>query len=203
MREFYQNRVFVFFVILMLSCVTVFGESATSTPVKYNHIIEKAAQKYDLPAKLIHSIIKAESNYNPYAVSSKGAAGLMQLMPETAKQYNVKDRFDPIENIEGGTKYLKDLVKIYDQNLELILAAYNAGQEAIKKYKGIPPYPETIDYIEKVKSAYGEKDIHTRTIIYTYVDKDGRLVLTNNKALYNANKKRQLGPKSSKAIYTP
>ncbi len=173
--------------------VSVFAVPNSSTPVsgKYNLIIEKVAQKYDLPAKLIHSIIKAESNYNPYAVSSKGAAGLMQLMPATAEQYGVKDRFDPIENIEGGTKYLKDLIKIYDQNLELILAADNAGQEAIKKYKGIPPYPETINYIEKVKSSYGRQDVHTRTIIYTYRDKEGRLVLTNNRALYNANKKRK------------
>lgn len=173
--------------------VSVFAAPHSSTPAsgKYNLIIEKVAQKYDLPAKLIHSIIKAESNYNPYAVSSKGAAGLMQLMPATAEQYGVKDRFDPIENIEGGTKYLKDLIKIYDQNLELILAAYNAGQEAIKKYKGIPPYPETINYIEKVKSSYGRQDVHTRTIIYTYRDKEGRLVLTNNRALYNANKKRK------------
>lgn len=174
-------------------CVSVFAVPNSSIPVsgKYNLIIEKVAQKYDLPAKLIHSIIKAESNYNPYAVSSKGAAGLMQLMPATAEQYGVKDRFDPIENIEGGTKYLKDLIKIYDQNLELILAAYNAGQEAIKKYKGIPPYPETINYIEKVKSSYGRQDVYTRTIIYTYRDKEGRLVLTNNRALYNANKKRK------------
>ena len=173
--------------------VSIFAAPHSSTPAsgKYNLIIEKVAQKYDLPAKLIHSIIKAESNYNPYAVSSKGAAGLMQLMPATAEQYGVKDRFDPIENIEGGTKYLKDLIKIYDQNLELILAAYNAGQEAIKKYKGIPPYPETINYIEKVKSSYGRQDVHTRTIIYTYRDKEGRLVLTNNRALYNANKKRK------------
>ena len=183
-----------FFVIFFLICVagpvSVFLFSS-SNPGQYNHIVERVAQKYNLPAKLIHSIIKAESNYNPYAVSVKGAAGLMQLMPETARQYGVKDRFDPVENIEGGTKYLKDLIKIYDKNLELILAAYNAGQEAIKKYKGIPPYPETINYIEKVKLNYGKKDLRTRTKIYTYHDKEGRLVLTNNLALYRANKKRK------------
>ncbi len=180
----------IFSSILILTTAYLFPADAPPPSGKYNYIIEKAAQKYDLPAKLIHSIIKAESNYNTYAVSSKGAAGLMQLMPETAEQYGVKDRFDPTENIEGGTKYLKDLIKIYDQNLELILAAYNAGQEAIKKYKGIPPYPETINYIEKVKSSYGRKDVHTRTKIYRYYDKDGRLVLTNNQALYRANKHR-------------
>jgi soluble lytic murein transglycosylase-like protein len=192
MRCFVCKKISLLWCFLFVG-VSVVAAPHSSTPAsgKYNLIIEKVAQKYDLPAKLIHSIIKAESNYNPYAVSSKGAAGLMQLMPATAEQYGVKDRFDPSENIEGGTKYLKDLIKIYDKNLELILAAYNAGQEAIKKYKGIPPYPETINYIEKVKSSYGRQDVHTRTIIYTYRDKEGRLVLTNNRALYNANKKRK------------
>ncbi len=179
---------FILLALIVCCAPNAWSSPATGNPGKYNFIIEKVAQKYDLPPKLIHSIIKAESNYNPYAVSSKGAAGLMQLMPATAEQYGVKDRFDPIENIEGGSKYLKDLIKIYDQNLELILAAYNAGQEAIKKYEGIPPYPETINYIKKVKASYGGKDIQTRTIVYTYRDKEGRLVLTNNKALYNAKK---------------
>lgn len=183
----------VFTALLLAIAVSVVPGYSSSLSGKgsYDHIIEKIAHKYDLPSELIHSIIKAESNYDPYAVSSKGAAGLMQLMPKTAEQYGVKDRFDPVENIEGGTKYLKDLIKIYDQNLELILAAYNAGQEAIKRYQGIPPYPETINYIEKVKSAYGRRDLQTRTRIYTYYDKEGRLVLTNNQALYNANTKRK------------
>lgn len=152
--------------------------------------IQKAAHKHHVPEKLIHSIIKAESNYNPSAVSPKGAVGLMQLMPETAKAYGVSNLFNPEENIEGGVKYLKDLMKIYGEDLELILAAYNAGQEAIKKYGGIPPYPETLNYIRKVKASYGSSTLKTSTKIYKYYDDSGTLVLTNDRNLYLMKKKK-------------
>ena len=111
-------------------------------------MIRKVAKKHGIEPELIHAIIRAESNYESTAVSPKGAIGLMQLMPTTAKAYGVNDFCDPEENIEGGTKYLKDLIKLYQGKTSLVLAAYNAGQEAVKKYKGIPPYPETRNYIK-------------------------------------------------------
>lgn len=157
---------------------------------KYDSIIRVLAGKYGIDPKLVHSIIRAESDYNPNAVSSKGAVGLMQLMPKTAKFYGVEDLYDPIENIEGGIKYLNDLIKTYRQDHELMLAAYNAGLDAVKKYKGIPPYPETVDYIQRVKMYWG-KDTSRRkkTVVYSFRDKSGRLVITNDKNFYLMKKK--------------
>lgn len=151
-------------------------------------IVEDVAQKYSLDPNLIHSIIKIESNYDPLAISPKGAMGLMQLMPETATQYGVKNIFDPRENIEGGVKYLKDLIRLYQGRTDLVLAAYNAGQEAVKKFGGIPPYPETINYIEKVKASYNQPFIRTKTKIYKFIDKRGRVVLTNDRLYYLRNR---------------
>jgi len=149
----------------------------------YNEIVDKISKKYNVPLSLIHQIILVESNYNPNAVSPKGAIGLMQLMPETAERYGVKDPFDPIQNIEGGVKYLKDLIKLYKGKTDLVLAAYNAGQEAVKKYGGIPPFPETRRYIEKVKRAYNRHYISTKLRIYRYYDLEGRLVISNKPPL--------------------
>lgn len=178
--------------IVLILCFLFNTEAAASrnsTP-NQNSLIRDAARKHNVPEKLIHSIIKAESNYNPKAVSPKGAVGLMQLMPTTAKAYGVSDLFSPQENIEGGVKYLKDLIKIYGKDLELILAAYNAGQEAIKKYGGIPPYPETRSYIRKVKDSYGSSTLKTPTKIYKFYDESGTLVITNDRNLYLMNKKK-------------
>ena len=161
---------------------------ASSFEEPYDIVIQASARKHDVPPDLIHSIIKAESNYDPQAISPKGAVGLMQLMPETARQYGVKDRFNPVDNIEGGVRYLKDLVKLYNRRTNLVLAAYNAGQEAVKKYGGIPPFPETTQYIERVQSSYKKTTIRQRTIVYKYYDEKGRLVLTNNRNLYLQNK---------------
>jgi len=154
----------------------------------YDPVVRKVAQKYGVESDLIHAIIRAESNYNSLAVSEKGAMGLMQLMPATAEAYGVNDFYDPEENIEGGTKYLKDLIKLYDGKTNFVLAAYNAGQEAVKKYKGIPPYPETRNYISRIQSSYRKSTIRTRTIIYKFYDGNGNLVLTNDARLYALNK---------------
>jgi len=153
---------------------------------KYTNLIRSIAQKYRVEDRLIHSIIRAESNYNQWAVSSKGALGLMQLMPDTAVQYGVKNVFDPRDNIEGGVKYLKDLIRLFSGRTDLVLAAYNAGQQAVKKYNGIPPYPETRNYIKKIMLDFGynKKYIKRKTIIYRYYDERGKLVLTNNRDLY-------------------
>jgi soluble lytic murein transglycosylase-like protein len=156
----------------------------------YDKIIKDVAEKHGLEPDLIHSIIRAESNYDPNAVSSSGAMGLMQLMPETAKRYGVRNPFDPSDNIDGGVRYLKELSLLYSKQTELVLAAYNAGQEAIKKYGGIPPYPETISYIEKVKAKYPTPYIRVRTKIYKFHTASGEMVLTNSSYIYSLNKEK-------------
>ena len=122
---------------------------------RYTGIIAAAAHKYRLDADLIHAVIRAESAYNAKAVSKAGAVGLMQLMPATAKRYGVSDRKNAKQNIDGGTHYIKDLFKMFNSNLKLVVASYNAGEGAVKKYhNAIPPYPETRDYVRKVLRLY-------------------------------------------------
>lgn len=150
---------------------------------KYNSIIHSIARRYRIPSLLIQSIIYAESHYNHRAVSPKGAQGLMQLMPETAKRYGVKNVFDPMENIEGGVKYLKDLMENFNSHTNLVLAAYNAGEIAVDKHNGIPPYPETINFIQNVKKFYNKPYITTSTPIFTFYNESGRLVITDNPRL--------------------
>jgi soluble lytic murein transglycosylase-like protein len=104
---------------------------------------------------LVDSVIQVESNYDPFAVSPKGAQGLMQLMPETAKRFGVKDIFDPKQNIEGGVRYLKFLQETFKDE-RLALAAYNAGEGAVERYGSVPPYPETVDYVAKVGKKIGQ-----------------------------------------------
>lgn len=118
--------------------------------VPYENLIHAAAQKHGLDEKLITEVIAVESNFNPKAVSSKNAQGLMQLLPETARAYSVRDIFDPAQNIEAGTHYLKDLLARYRGNLKLALAAYNAGPEMVDRYGGIPPFPETQNYVTQI-----------------------------------------------------
>lgn len=118
----------------------------------YDHLIIKASEKHNVEPALIKAIIKAESNFNHRAVSRKGAKGLMQLMPATASSLQVKDSFHPENNIEGGVKYLRYLLNYFNGNLPLALAAYNAGENAVIRYRGIPPYPETQVYVRRVMS---------------------------------------------------
>lgn len=160
---------------------------------KYDGFIKNVAAKYGVEAPLIHSIILAESNYNEFAISSKGAVGLMQLMPETARHYGVKNLYNPTENIEGGVRYLKHLMDYYNRDLELSLAAYNAGPEAVAKYGGVPPYPETKRYIKKVKTYLSQtKAIKRRkSKIYKFYDESGKVVLTNSPHLYSIYKNRK------------
>ena len=119
-------------------------------------IIETFASKYDIDSYFIKAIIKQESGFNVNAKSKKGAMGLMQLMPATAKSLGVSDAFNPWENIEGGVKHLRGLLNKYDNNPELALAAYNAGSGAVKKYGGIPPYKETQNYVKSIMSMYNK-----------------------------------------------
>jgi soluble lytic murein transglycosylase-like protein len=118
----------------------------------YGKMIRAAAERHGLDEKLITHVIAAESNFNPKAVSRKRALGLMQLLPKTAAQYSVANAFDPEQNIEAGTHYLKDLLARYSGNLMLALAAYNAGPEVVDRYRGIPPFSETQNYVKQIAS---------------------------------------------------
>jgi len=186
------TRIFLVSILLFL-CFIILNQQAYGKNVsgrQYDQIISRIAQEYNVDPNLIHSIIRAESNYDSQAVSPKGAVGLMQLMPETAKEYGVNDRYDPVENIEGGVKFLKDLFKTYDQKNDLVLAAYNAGPEAVKKHKGVPPFPETIQYIQRVKSYWNpEQSLKINTKIYSFRDNSGRRIITNDRNYYLRNKK--------------
>jgi soluble lytic murein transglycosylase-like protein len=118
---------------------------------KYAHMIDMIAGQHNLHPELLHAVIRTESAYNPSAVSSAGATGLMQLMPQTAKRYKVNDIWDPLDNLQGGARYLRDLLDMFDNDLRLALAGYNAGENAVIKYgRRIPPYPETQRYVRKV-----------------------------------------------------
>jgi hypothetical protein len=122
---------------------------------RYSNHVLAAAEATQLEPALIHAVISVESAYNPRAISRAGAVGLMQLMPQTAKRYGVDNRLDPEQNIHGGARYLRFLMKMFDNNLKLVLAAYNAGEEAVMKYgKKIPPYRETQAYVPKVMYHY-------------------------------------------------
>jgi soluble lytic murein transglycosylase-like protein len=124
---------------------------------KYSELIAQAAADYGVDEKLLHAVIQAESAYNPHAVSPVGAVGLMQLMPGTAERYGVRaeNRTDPAESIKGGARYLRDLLKMFNSDVKLAVAGYNAGENAVKKYNNsIPPYPETQNYVAQVLNFY-------------------------------------------------
>ena len=119
-------------------------------------IIFRAGEKAGVDPRFIHAVIKQESKYDPKAVSHVGAQGLMQMMPATAKRFGLKDPFDATANVAAGTKYLKWLLKRFDGDVSLALAGYNAGEGAVDKYKGVPPYSETQNYVNKIVSNYGK-----------------------------------------------
>jgi hypothetical protein len=128
--------------------------SRISRPSAYDNLITNAAENHSLDPRLVKSVMLVESGFNASAVSNKGARGLMQLMPATAERHGVKNVHDPAQNIAGGTKYLSHLLELFDGNLEKSLAAYNAGEGAVARYGGIPPYDETRDYVRKALTAY-------------------------------------------------
>ena len=123
----------------------------------FHDIIRAAAERNGMDADLIHCVIAIESNFNPKAVSPKNARGLMQLLPQTAAQLGVRDVFDPRENVEAGTRYLKDMLARYNNNLTLALAAYNAGPEKVEQFgRRVPPYPETVKYVQRISRSYAQ-----------------------------------------------
>ncbi len=132
-----------------------FRRFAVDSHSRYASQIQAAAMANNVEAALIRAVISVESGYNPSAVSKAGAVGLMQLMPETARRYNVTDRHDPEQNIHGGAEYLRDLLRMFNHDLHLTIAAYNAGEQAVMKYGNrVPPYRETLEYVPKVMKFY-------------------------------------------------
>ena len=121
---------------------------------QFDTLIEEFSRKHNVDFALVKAMIRAESGFNPLAVSRKGAKGLMQLMPETASRMNVVNVFNPRENIDGGVRYFKYLLSLFNDDLRLSLAAYNAGENIVSELRSIPPYRETIDYVRKVLSYY-------------------------------------------------
>jgi soluble lytic murein transglycosylase-like protein len=122
---------------------------------RFTDLIEQAANRHQVDAKLVHAVIQTESAYNSTAQSPKGAVGLMQLMPDTARRFGVTDRNDPDQNVDGGTRYLKYLITLFNPNIDLAVAAYNAGENAVLRYNNsIPPYPETQNYVKQVLALY-------------------------------------------------
>ena len=128
----------------------------TSGDPKIDEMIYRAGQEYGVDPRLLHAVVLQESRYRPDAESYAGAQGLMQLMPATAKRFKCEDRKDPQQNIEAGAKYLRWLLKRFDGNVQLALAGYNAGEGAVDKYEGIPPYEQTKTYVKKIVGNYGK-----------------------------------------------
>ncbi|MCK4507199.1 MAG: lytic transglycosylase domain-containing protein [Desulfuromonadales bacterium] len=127
------------------------GPSVGTGHSSYRDIIRRCANSYRLEEALVKAVIKVESDYQPRIVSKKGAQGLMQLIPETAKSLKVNNPFDPSENIRGGSEYLRRMLDLFNNDVELALAAYNSGPSTVQRYGGIPPYNETRNYVKKVK----------------------------------------------------
>lgn len=153
----------------------------------YAEIIRQACDRHGVDPALVKALIRVESGFDPYALSRKGAMGLMQLMPQTALAWNVRDSFDPAENIDGGVKYLRHLIDRYEGNLSLALAAYNSGETAVKRWGTIPPFKETQNYVRKVMRIYGGSDgdaaarsYADRYTIYMGYSDDGVILLTDN-----------------------
>ncbi|MBI4654785.1 MAG: lytic transglycosylase domain-containing protein [Nitrospirae bacterium] len=161
----------------------------TVSPSSYHQIITEKSQKHNIEPSLVKAVIKAESNWDSTAVSRKGAIGLMQLMPYTAREMNVLNPFDPEENIEGGTRYLKYLLDKFNGDLTLAIAAYNAGPNTVEKFGGIPPIQETRQYVERILSLYNGKapapsSTKKPDIVYKVIYEDGTILYTNTPLTY-------------------
>ena len=162
---------------------------------EYHNIVEEKAKRHNVDPNLVKAVIKAESNWNPRAISNKGAVGMMQLMPKTASDLGVGDRYNPEENIEGGVKYLRHLLDKFNGNLTLALAAYNAGPARVEKVNRVPSIPETVNYVKRVMNDYsggagwlagssGSTNIRMvvledGTVLFTNANNTGHSYLTN------------------------
>jgi soluble lytic murein transglycosylase-like protein len=154
----------------------------TNVPSRtYSMDINAAAARYAVPERLIWAVIRAESGFDSRAVSRRGARGLMQLMPETATILGVRDVFDPHENIDAGARHLRALIERFGHDIRLVIAAYNAGEKAVATYGGVPPYPETQQYVRRVLRFYDApvKHVELPGGIHQIVERDGTIVYTN------------------------
>jgi soluble lytic murein transglycosylase len=156
--------------------------TSANIPSAYLERINTACDRHGVDPALVHALVKVESDFNPYALSRKGAMGLMQLMPQTAVEMNVRNSFNPDENIDGGVKYLRYLLDRYEGNLTLALAAYNSGETAVKRWGTIPPFRETQNYVQRIMRLYhgSGKTAGTRYTIYMGYGEDGALLVTDN-----------------------
>ncbi len=164
-------------------------ETVATSPARIDSIIDRVSSHYQVDPKLVHAVIRVESNYDPSAVSSKGAMGLMQLIPATAHRFGVQNPFDPSQNIQGGVSYLKYLLDLFGGNLPLSLAAYNAGEERVIRSGGVPAIPETEHYVRAITHLYHSKNIGSAAAaapaaarivpIVRYVDSQGVIHFTN------------------------
>ena len=182
MRKWSINIALVILLLALPGVAAGSSQGGAKQAVKQDDLILKHARKHSLPSSLLKAVVKTESNFNRWAVSPKGAKGLMQLMPEVCEQYGVTDPFDSEQNIRAGTTYLKDLLGQY-HNLTLALAAYNAGPEAVDKHDGVPPYAETRAFIDSVYRYYNHfrRQIDPHAPQFTPIkpsrDQNGRLTV--------------------------
>jgi soluble lytic murein transglycosylase-like protein len=157
--------------------------AGTPAPDAYRPIIRDAAARNGLAPALVESVIRVESNFQPRAVSPKGARGLMQLMPQTAAQLGVRDIFDVRENVEAGARHLRALMDRYQGDLRLALAAYNAGVDAVARSRGVPPYAETQAYVTRIMNLLsetgGQQSAIAAPVLYRYEGRDGGVVYSN------------------------
>ena len=152
------------------------ARKALKVPARYESIIEEASKKNKLDPLLVKAVIKQESNFNSRNVSPAGAQGLMQLMPDTARELGVKNSFDPTQNVQGGAKYLKQMLDLFDGSLPQALAAYNAGPNAVRKYGQVPSYKETRNYVRQVLKDYDSLRVGR---LIAFQDEKGNLTLTD------------------------
>lgn len=163
------------------------AQTANAPGDHLDQIVQQAAERHNLDPALVKAVISTESGWNPTAISRKGAVGLMQLIPETAERFGVGNAFDPVQNVEGGTSYLKALLDHYNGDLTKSLAAYNAGERAVDQSGGIPAFPETERYVQKVTDAYFRPSSgrdpslwsKPKAPIRQEVDSNGRIIFTN------------------------
>jgi soluble lytic murein transglycosylase-like protein len=147
---------------------------------RYRTEIQEASLRHGVDSALVEALIRVESAFDPWAVSRKGAMGLMQLMPATAAMLGVRDAFNPKQNIEGGVRHLRGLLDSFAGNISLALAAYNAGVEPVRWFRGIPPYPETQAYVRRILQLYGGgSPIVPAQFVYRYEDAEGTVIYTN------------------------